>query len=93
MDEREQQRVTTPRGPRRPPVAIERGGIEESATPLSRWGKLSRVDGGARRDHVDQPSNMGVPQDREVVNVHAMFKTIAAALTTDTGGVSESARY
>jgi hypothetical protein len=74
MDERKQQRVKTPRRPRRSAVAIERGGIEEHSDPVVSVGHLSRVDGGTRRDHVDQPGCVGVPEDREVVNVHAMFE-------------------
>jgi len=73
MDEREQQRVATPRGPRRSRVTIERGRVEEHADAGVSVRHLSRVDCGTRRDHVDLPSRGRVPQDREVVNVHAMF--------------------
>jgi hypothetical protein len=37
-------------------------------------GHLCRVDRGTRRDHVEQPSRVGIPQDRKVVNVYAMFE-------------------
>jgi hypothetical protein len=79
MDEREQERVSAPRRPRRSSVSIECGRIEEQADPVVPVGDLCRVDGGTRRDHIDAARSVCVPQDREVVDVLAVFQTAAAS--------------
>jgi hypothetical protein len=89
MHEWEQQRVEAPGRPWRSPVTVQGGGIEEHPDAIISVGNLRRIDRRTRRRQVRQAGRLGVPQRREVVNVHAEFKRVAGAGTDHARAMSQ----